>query len=506
MKKQDKISLIRYQKQLELVANSTALNPFETPAEQVRAIELAKKDFAFMVQRYFPHYATAPTPWFHINFANRVAKDPTFKGMCVWGRASAKSVLNDILLPFWLWLRGEPVYLVIIGNSADRAKQLLDDIRAEFEANPQINKDFGIQMNPGNWEEGFFITKGGFIGQALGMGQSVRGLRVKNRRPTHLVPDDTETKDLLKNPKRMNENVRWIERDLIPTMDGKYRRYIHTNNRSANVMMMTLLRDKHPDWHWDQVNAYDPVTYEPAWKGKYSPEYFMQIENEIGKLAAHAEFNNQPHIEGSIFLQKDIQWGPLPKINSFKIIFGFWDVAYAGTSTADFNAVVVQGLKDKNFYVIDTFCKQSKMSAAVAWMCQYQKALPESVVVHWVFESQFWNDAVRDAIADGERLFNCRLNIIKRDRPRSAKYDRILMLQPYYQNGRIFYNEKLKHSNDLQVGLAQLYGIEPGYKTHDDWPDAHQGGLAELEKYVTYDSGRSADVFTGKFNASKNVI
>src|SRR5690606_10453124 len=133
--------------------------------------------------------------------------------MCVWGRASAKSVLNCILLPFWLWMRGEPMYLVIIGNGADRAKQLLEDVRAEFEANPQINKDFGIQHNPGSWEDGFFITKGGFIGQALGMGQSVRGLRVKSKRPTHLVPDDTETKDLLKNPKRMNENVRWIERD-----------------------------------------------------------------------------------------------------------------------------------------------------------------------------------------------------------------------------------------------------------------------------------------------------
>lgn len=505
MKRSDKISIERYQKQLELVASSTSINAFETDKERKEAIERAKKDFAFMVQRYFPHYATSVTPKFHIKFVNRVAKDPTFKGMCVWGRASAKSVVNDILLPFWLWIKGEPVYLVIIGNSADRAKQLLDDIRAEFEANPQINKDFGKQHNPGNWEDGFFITKGGFIGQALGMGQSVRGLRVKDRRPTHLVPDDTETKDLLKNPKRMNENVRWIERDLIPTMDGHYRRYVHVNNRGAEVMMMTILRDKHPDWHWDQVNAYDSVSYEPAWKGKYTADYFRQMEKEIGKLAAQAEFNNSPHIEGSIFLQRDIQYGKLPKLNNFKIIYGFWDVAYAGTSTSDYNAIVVQGLKDRDFWVIDTFCKQSKMKAAVSWMCQYQLSLPETVVVHWVFESQFWNDAVRQAIKDAESDFNCRLNIIKRDRPKVRKYDRILTLQPYYQNGRIFYNEKLKHSNDAQVGIAQLFGIEPGYKSHDDFPDAHQGGIAELEKYVTY-SSTSDRIVSGNYNASKHVI
>ena len=64
--------------------------------------------------------------------------------------------------------------------------RLLEDLRAEFEANPRILADFGEQMQIGSWEAGFFITKGGFIGQALGMGQSVRGLRVKNKRPTHL--------------------------------------------------------------------------------------------------------------------------------------------------------------------------------------------------------------------------------------------------------------------------------------------------------------------------------
>ncbi len=496
MKRQDKIALERYHKKLILARSSGVRNPFETKNETAKAIDKAKNDFAFMVKRYFPHYASAPTPKFHTRFANKVAKNKTFKGMCVWGRASAKSVVNDILLPFWLWLRDEPVYLVIIGNNADRAKQLLEDLRAEFEANPQIIHDFGEQHNPGSWEDGFFITKGGFIGQALGMGQSVRGLRVKDRRPTHLVPDDTETKDLLKNPKRMNENVRWIERDLIPTMDGEYRRYVHTNNRSAAVMMMTILRDKHPDWEWNQVNAYDPVTYEPAWTGKYTPQYFQQMESEIGKLAAYAEFNNQPHIEGEIFKEKDIQWTGLPRLNHFKIIMGRWDVAYAGTKTADYNAISVDGLKGMNFYNIANYCRQSKMREAVAWMCQFQLQLPKTVVVHWRFEAQFWNDEVERTIREVEREFKVHLNLVKVQTSRTRKYDRILTLQPYYQNGRIYYNQELKSNQDTQVGLSQLYGIEPGYKTHDDWPDAHQANIEELEKYIVYDSGGSSQFLT----------
>lgn len=506
MKRNDKIAQQRYLKKIELARSAGVRNPFESKAEKEQAIALAKKDFAAMVKRYFPHYADAPTPDFHIKFANKVRKNTTFKGMCVFGRALAKSVLNDILIPFWLWINDEPVYFVLIGNNADRAKQLLEDIRAEFEANPQIIADFGEQFNPGNWEEGFFITKGGFIGQALGMGQSVRGLRVKNRRPTICIPDDTETKDLLKNPKRMNENVRWIESDLIPTMDGDFRRYIHVNNRSANVMMMTILRDKHPDWHWEQVNAYNPVTFEPIWKEKYHPDYYREVEKEIGSLAANAEYNNQPHIEGTIFKDDDFNFGQMPRLNQFKIIVGFWDVAYAGTPTADYNAIAVGGLRDKDFWNIANFCKQSKMKAALEWMANYQLNLPPTVIVHWYFEAQFWNDEVERTIEEVESKFKVNLNIVKIANPKIRKYDRILTLQPYYQNGRMYTNEKLKANNDTQIGHSQLLGIEPGYKSHDDWPDAWQQCVNILEKYIDYSGGNKNQILQGRMKPNHQRI
>ena len=507
MKREDKIKIDRILKRIDLIESSSTINPYETPLEQKNAIDNCKKSFKACVKRFFPHYATAEVPDFHIDFASQAKKKKAIKAFLEWGRAQAKSVFADVLLPFWLWINGEPVYFVIVGNNADRGKQLLEDIRLEFEANPQIIKDFGEQHNPGNWTDGFFVTKGGFIGQSLGMGQSVRGLRVKSKRPTLIVMDDCETKDLVQNPARQEKMAKWVERDLIPTMDGEYRRFIQANNRFAPKMIQTILQERHPDWIVHRVNAYDPVTYEPRWKGKYSPDYFRELEKEIGVLAAHSEYNNSPHIEGTIFTEKEIQFAPLPKLNQFKIIFGFWDVAYAGTSTSDYNAIVVQGLKDKEFWVIDGFVKQCKMHQAVSFMCMYQNSLPETVVVHWVFEAQFWNDAVQSAIDDGQIMHNCRLNIIKRDRPKTAKYDRILQLQPYYQNGRIFYNEKLKHSNDIQVGVAQLYGIEPGYKSKDDYPDAHQGGIAELEKYVVYGSGSGSGQYkSGNYKPSNNVI
>lgn len=486
MKRQDKQLLERYLEKLEFARSAGSPNLNETKKEKENRIASYKTDIRGMVEYYFPHYATAACAGFQIEFATIVGNHKTFKGFCQWGRALAKSVWSNIIIPFWRWLCGEPVYLVIIGNSFDKAKQLLEDIKAEFEANPRIISDFGEQHSIGSWEDKRFITKGNFVGQALGMGQSVRGLRVKNLRPNMIVCDDIEDKMLVKNPKRQNEIVRWVEQDLIPTMDGEYRRWWQANNRFAPVMIQTKLQEKHPKWIVHQVNAYNPITFKPTWYQKYSDDYFrILIEDPfegIGTLAGNAEYNNTPHIEGTIFKDQYFNWVELPNLSLFDSIVGHWDVAYGGNETSDYNSVVVQGIKDKKFYVIDCFCKQTKMKAPLEWMSFYQKHLPSNIKVRWQYEAQFWNDEVQRTIEEIEEDTGQKLRLAQKNN-KSNKADRILSLESYYQNNRIYYNIALKGLNDMQVGTTQLKGIEPGYNCHDDWPDSHEFGIKELEKY-----------------------
>jgi phage terminase large subunit-like protein len=437
-----------------------------------------------MVQRFFPHYADCPSAWFHIELAIYVSKHLTCKAFCEWGRGLAKSVVSDILIPFWLWLKGEKVYMVIVGSSYDKAEQLLEDLRLEWENNPQIIKDFGEQKNPGSWEDGFYQTKNNFIAQALGLGQSCRGLRVGNLRPNYIVMDDCETKDTVKNERRQDEIVEWVEKYLLPTMDGQTRRFILANNAFAPIMIQKKLQERHPKWKVHHVKAYDPVTYKPAWPEKYSDTYFQEVEDEIGILAAQAEYNQEPHVEGKIFKDDQVQWCKLPRLDHFDAIVGHWDIAYAGTATADYNAVRIWGLKNKQFYYITSFVKKTKMRAALDFMADYQKNLPAGVRVHWRFESQFWNDEVERTIREAEDDHQIDLRITKVDTPRIRKYDRIVSLQPYYQNGRIWYNEKMKPHKDTQIGMAQLFGIEPNYKGHDDAPDADEQAITYLSKHI----------------------
>lgn len=502
IKKQERQRALDYLNKIQLTRESTILDTFETPAEQKQRIERAKKDLRFMVEYYFPHYATAPCAEFQIQFAKKVLKNKTYKGFCQWGRGLAKSVWNNIFIPFHQWLNDEAVYLVIVGNSADRARQLLDDLKSEFEANQRIIYDFGNQQQNGYWEEAMFRTADGkFIGQALGMGQSVRGLRGKGKRPSHIVADDIETRDLVHNPRRQDKIVEWIEKDLLPTMDGDVRRFIQANNKYSPRMIQTELQSRHPNWDIFEVKAYDSVTYEPAWSEKYPPDYYKELEQEIGILAAKAEYNNDPHIEGKIFKNEDIQWSKLPRIDHFKTIVGHWDIAYAGSSTSDFNAVRLWGLKDKQFYYIDSFVRRTKMFAALDWMAMIQQSLPQSTIIHWRYESQFWNDEVERTIREAEQRHQLEMKLVKVDTPRSKKYDRILSLQTYYQNGRIYFNEKKKAHKDTQEGIAQLLGIEPNYKGNDDAPDADQQAIQFLSKHIY--SGKQTKPRVGKFK-SKN--
>lgn len=471
--------LKRWNEHCAMVRASTSITFDESIAEKTVRIEHLKKDVKAMVEYYFPHYATAECAPFHIKFANAVKKNKRFKGHAEWGRGLAKSVWLDVIIPFWLWMNDEAHYVVVIGKNETAAAELLMDLQAEFESNMKIKSDFGDQKIVGSWEDGNFRTKSGFIGKSLGMGQSVRGLRVGSQRPDLCIWDDLDDRSLTKNPKRQREVADWIDRAVLGTMDGSIRRGMGANNKFAPNMIHDILRERHPNWFWHTVNAYNPVDYSPTWSTKYPPNYYREIEEDMGRLAALAEYNNTPHTEGTIFKEEQISWGKMPQIRSMKAIVGHWDIAYAGTATADFNAVKVWGYHDELYWYIEGFVKQTKMRAAVQYMCNVQKRFKD-IHVYWQFESQFWNDEVQRTIREVERQEGISLNLVKIDIPKGHKYDRILTLQPYYQNNRIRYNDKMKADNDTQVGIAHLMGIEPGYKTPDDSPDADQQAISRL--------------------------
>ena len=485
-KKADKIKAEQYLKKLEIAKTANSVNPFEGKEEQQARIARAKVDVAYMVKTYLPHYATAECADFQIKFAEMVAADPLFKGFAEWGRGLAKSCWCNIIIPLWLWMRGEDIFFCLKSDSEERADELLADIQAELEGNPLLIHDFGEQKMEGSWEVGKFITRDyRFIGMAFGIKQKVRGLRVKSRRPNLWGIDDLETPDTISNPKRMRKQADHIERDVMATMtDGIHRRLLYANNRFARVMTQTILQERHPKWVIHQIKAYNKATYEPVWKSMYSPEFYQQQEEDMGIPAAYAEYNHETKLEGKNFNEDSIQWTKIPDWHEFEMIIVHWDIAYTDNETSDYNACKAWGVKERKFYLIDNFVKQCKMKVACNYLCELRKQIPASANALWQYEAQFWNEEVQRNIDEAEEANGVTLNIMKVDNPKTDKLGRMLKLVPYFQNSRIYYNEAIKPNNDTQVGIMQLCAVEEGSTEHDDSPDADQQAISALEKYT----------------------
>ncbi|WP_165025620.1 hypothetical protein [Dysgonomonas sp. ZJ279] len=484
-KKRDKDKVDEYLKRLDIARTATTVNAFESLADKMNRIQRAKTDVKYMVETYLPHYATAESAAFQLEFANMVARDPLFKGFAEWGRGLAKSVWCNVIIPLWLWIRGEDVFFCLMSDSKERAEELLSDVQAELEGNPLLISDFGEQKCEGDWTVGNFKTiDQRFIGMAFGTKKKVRGIRVKQRRPTLWVIDDLETPDTISNHKRMRKQAEIIERDIIPTMTGHHRRVLYANNKFARVMTQTILQEKHPHWKVHQVKAYNKVTHKPAWK-YYTAQYYKEQEQDMGLPAAYAEYLHETKLEGKNFSEDDIQWAELPDWLDFKMIIVHWDIAYTDNDTSDYNAVKAWGVcKNNKFWKIDCFVKQAKMKLPCDWMCEFKKSLPIGVNVLFQYESQFWNEEVQRNIDEAEDRNDVTLNMMKVDTPKVNKLGRMLTMVPYYKNGRIYYNIRLKSHNDTQVAVMQLCAVEEGSTEHDDSPDADREALSALEKYV----------------------
>lgn len=479
----DKQAQARYQVLCKRIFDNTGIDLLETAKGKEERIAELMKGFKKFVEYYFPHYKDAETPEFHIRLARRLLRSGNFKAWLQWARGHAKSVVSIVLIPLWLWINGEVNFLLVVGQNETKAQTLLSDLRAEFEFNQRLINDFGPQKQQGTWEEGFFVTKSGFKAKAIGMGQDPRGIRVGKDRPDMIVADDWETKETSKNPKRQIEYAEWFLRGVIPTMDNKNRRVLIAQNRFNPSMIFDKVVEGNDEWKIDRVNGYNPVTYEPTWKEKYDADFFREQEKTMGTIRALAEYNNEPYIEGKEFKDEYIQWAALPRLDHFDALIGIWDVAYGGTATSDFNAIRIWGLKEGKKYLVDCFVKQSTVKVAVNWCAAFQRRLPASVKIQIGFEAQFWNEAIRQSIREVEEEVKMKLNLIKYERRKGNKFDAIMEMLPDYQNGLVYYNRQLKGHNDTLTGLAQLKGIEPGYKTKDDAPDADKYAFDYLDRF-----------------------
>ncbi len=491
---------------------NTSNIPFnETAEKKQERIKRALKDYNFFFKTYLPIYASSECAYFQIDAANQIAKDKNCFAILEWAREHAKSVHADIGIPMWLKAKGELTGMILMGKNDTDACNLLSDIQAQLQYNKLYAHDFGEQYNAGSWEDGNFSTRDGVKFIAVGRDQSPRGVRKNEKRPNYAAIDDIDDDIIVNNPRRVKEIVDRILGALYFALSIKGARVVIAGNRiHPQSILAHLVGDTKPGMpkregiYHSKVFATENAKHEkayideggkPSWKERYTVEELRTKMQKAGMLMSKREFYHEYFIDGKIFKDKMLSWKAMPRNTwkDYEVIYGYMDPSFENNATSDYKAIRVWGLKlkdnpDYEKHCLKSFVRRTELEACFEFMSNFNDKCPAGVSVIWYIEEQFFNRPVQQALHrhNQKRIADkqIKLSLTVDKRTKENKFTRIVKMEPEYSDNNVFYNIDEFHDTDMITGNNQLKGIEPGYKTPDDSPDADEGCWYYLDMHL----------------------
>lgn len=481
-KLKNKEALKRFSERCQLIFDSTTFNPLETESEQQARIARAKRDYAFFVSYYFPHYASAPCADFHIKAANRIKRNPQAREILMWARGHAKSTHSNILIPLWLKIQDANSFrvMVLVGKSQDNAITLISDLQAELEHNQRYIHDFGVQLKYGSWEEGRFVSKDERAFYALGRGQSPRGLRYRQYRPDYIVVDDLDDDELCRNPARVEKMYDWLLEALFGSMDMGRGRFVMVGNLIGKYSVLAKLSENKA-FSVMRINALDKNN-KPSWPQKYSIDDIRTMVDTLGYRKSQKELFNNPITEGAVFKQEWLHWIKPLSLSKYKHIIAYCDPSFKNSSTADYKAIIVVGSTGNELHVLRAFVRKCSITEMVRWFFDFHLSLPDNVVVEYYMEANFAQDLILDEFDKEGQASGVLLPLRKDTRKKPDKFARIEAVSPLFERGIIKLNIREKDNPDMQAFVEQLLAFEKGSRVHDDAPDALEGAVYLLSR------------------------
>ena len=472
----------------------TALMAAETPAARDKRRRRLLDNYAAFCEYYFPHYLTlrdkvtgevirtihnAP---FHNEAARKVRSTPNLKAVFQWPRGHAKSTHFDIFMPLWLMFQPKRLinFMVIVGKSEDSAIRLLGDIQAELEHNQRIIADFGRQRGSASWQDGEFKAANGVKFLACGRGQSPRGLRDRESLPDYIVIDDLDDDELCRNEKRVHDLTDWVKEALFGSLDVGRGRFIMVGNLiSKNSVLFNIT--KTPGVFVSVIKAVDR-NGEPVWRGKWTKEEAREYRDFVGYRAWEKEMMHNPIVDGTIFRSEWIRFKKMPKLSKYEMLVCYTDPSFKSTTSNDYKASRLWGKIGNELHLIDCYVRQDTVSGMVRWLYNLYESLPEGVAVRFFMEANFMQDIILDEFTTEGNIRGYQLPLLPDKRKKPEKIQRIEAISPLWERGFVFYNEALKDSPDMQVGIEQTLALERGSRVHDDAPDADEGAIWYLQR------------------------
>ena len=487
-----------YDRHCKRIAQSTTINIHETAQAKLDRVRNLEKDYVSWFEYYFPEFASVKCAWFHKRMANTVINNQRLRYLTELYRSAGKSVHIDMGLPLFLYLvKRDLKFMLLVGETEPKAKQLLSGIQAELQFNNRIKNDYGEKYSQGSWADGDFTTADGTKFMSLGFGQNPRGAREGANRPDYIVVDDVDSKKHVNNDRLMRESVDYITEDVWGCFDTNStgtERFIFANNnfhknsitnRLKNFFKETITKSKqrkessNTKYKVLTVKAVkDLKEFEPEWPEKSGAEYWKEKFDNMPYRSFMREYMHTHIEDGAIFKHEDIIYAdPLP-LGKYEALCFYGDLSYK--DRGDFKSLWLVGKIGKEFHILLGYLRQKSRADCARWLYDvYEKYNLHKYNIRYKIEGLF---AMDDFISDFDREGEQRgyyIAVVADKRPKEGKFDRVESLSGFFERRNVIFNAKMRTADQTTL-IEQFLAFEKGSQAHDDGPDSIHGAFSEL--------------------------
>ena len=456
----------------------TEVTPFDDVSEEAREERKrrAREDVFFFFKTYLPHYFTYEFAKFHYEIVSllEIRGEPiAIKAP----RDHAKSTIISFGYSLHQVVNGLRSFIAIISDTKIQAELITRSIKLEIEENPRIKADYG-DLRGVLWKDDEFISGNNVLVLARGRGQKIRGVKHRQHRLDLVILDDIENDKSVKNPKMVQDTVKWIREAVMSTivrggLDGTL--VIIGTLLSKKSVLAEFLKD--PEWIRREYSALSEDGI-PLWPAKFSREDLEKIKRKMGALAFAKEYQGHPQDEDGAFREEWIRYyHPEELIGRELIIVSFTDPSVKAGESNDYKAIITIGkdLETGIIYVLDAFIRKTSID-------QLLRAVFNRYIEYNPFVVGFESNGFQAVLAETwekELLQAGYTPPIKLVDHRVNKEIRIMSLSPLVERGLIRFQ---KGHSDQERLIEQLLYF-PNSNVNDDGPDALEGAVSLVKHY-----------------------
>ena len=443
-------------------------------------IKLAEKDPYWFFHLYFSEYIKCPTAPFQKQLFKDLSNDVIRQLVVVSFRGSAKSTIATMAYPLWSIIGSQKKkYIVIASQTQAQAQQHLRNIREEIESNSLFRGDFGpLEAESGEWGiAALYIPRFKAKIIAVSRGQSIRGLRHRDRRPDIVICDDIEDSESVKTIESRRDTDNWFNSEIKGVGDRDTKFIVVGNLLHEDSLVMRLKESITANRHVSEKYCEYPLIKDGnvLWPGMYpNQEAIDEHKRQFKHNAWMREFMLKIIPEEGQVVTLDMleRYESIPPrlAGETERHFVGVDLAISQNTTADYTSAVSitarnVGKSNMKLYV-RPFPINERMSFAktIDRLNEIRQKNPSTV---FIIETVGYQDAAAQTMREsGANVVGIKPGIGKRERLNiaAAKIERGIVLFP---------------KKGCEALISQLTGF--GIEKHDDLLDA----LTSAIIYVT---------------------